>query len=212
MINHELNYIFVHIPKCGGCSIKKYLIENSRTETVWCGHKPLHEIMEMMRAANSKKQLKVRVENYYKFTFVRNPWDRIISLYSFWSNQPPASPFYKWDYEQANFIKSKNLSFKDFVKLISSDNSIFHERPHLYPYLGHFINCPSSFNFIGKLENFKEDFYSVCAQIGIPKQKLPWTNKSNRKCRTAYYDDETRDIIGEQYAKDIEYFGYKFGE
>jgi len=66
-------------------------------------------------------------------------------------------------------------------------------------------------DMIIKMESLNEEWPKVCDKLGV-ELELPHTNKSPGKHYTEYYDDETREIVAKRYAKDIEYFGYKFEE
>jgi chondroitin 4-sulfotransferase 11 len=132
-------------------------------------------------------------DEYFKFSFVRNPWDRIVSAWKY---------NIKHGYTNGN-NQATILRFINHLKFGKSINS--------YKYLSQY-DFVNGCDFIGKVENIQADFNFVCDKIGIPQQQLPHKNKTNHKHYTEYYDDETREIVAKNYARDIEYFGYKFGD
>ena len=69
LINHNYKFIFVHIQKTAGTSITSVLNEIPGTEPLYYSHSQINVLKE-------------EYEDYFKFCFVRNPWDR---LYSWWN-------------------------------------------------------------------------------------------------------------------------------
>jgi chondroitin 4-sulfotransferase 11 len=187
MINHEHKFIFIHINKCGGTTIDELFSGKFQ------GHK---------KAFEYKQSTPNIFDNYFKFTFVRNPWDRVVSFYHYQIKRG-------WDYYPFN----ETIAFKKFVKewLRQMPGQTTLNTNSCYDWISD-ENNDLLVDFIGRFENFQEDFNIVCDKIGIPQQQLPHKNKSKHKHHTEYYDDETRQIVAEQYAKDIEYFGYEFGK
>ena len=149
----------------------------------------------------------------FSFSFVRNPYDRLLSC---WKNKIHnainieskfCSPFCK-------VLARENISFKNFVKIITEcDDLLYRTDRHWTPYTTLFEYCKEEkLDFIGKFENLQNDINIVCDKIGIPRKQLPHKNKTKHKHYTEYYDDGTREIVAEKYAKDIEQFGYEFGK
>jgi hypothetical protein len=194
MISHRHKCIFVHIRKTAGNSIRNILGDCDGESSGLHFHDHL---------SHHKKYLsEQQFSEYFKFTFVRNPWDSRVSLYKYLANGGHGSLT-----RYAN-----RLTFKDWVKRYSDRvkvNTTHTGRTQLS-----YIKPIEDMDFVGKLENLQEDFNIICDKIGIPSQELPHHNKSKPKHKhyTEYYDDETRQIVAEKYAKDIEYFGYEFGE
>jgi len=196
MINHHQNFIFVHIPKCGGTSIESIFGSwaNKYTQEYYHvgndnQHKFINEILDTYPDC----------DNYFKFTFVRNPWARFFSEYNYMIKE--------------SALDSK-FSFKDFchnTSLLYKYSYPYHEKEQYEFIFDSNKNC--LVDFVGRLESIQKDLDFICSEIKIPQVNLPhYYSSTCSKSYIEYYDNETRQIVAERYAKDIEYFGYKFGE
>ena len=198
MISHEHKCIFVHIPRCGGTSIEVNLhgrdwFKDDRTT-------------KHLIASTAKEIYEPYWDDYFKFSFVRNPWDRMVSMS-------------KFTYFYGVRIKASKIRFGQYF----NKNYPLEIDPRSKSHLGNFTSIENAIylnilnadiDFVGRYENLQDDFNIVCDRIGIPREQLAHVQKARkpRKHYTEYYDDRTREIVAEKYAKDIEYFGYKFGE
>lgn len=212
MISHHHKCIFVHIPKNAGQSIEHVFLD--LLDLSWETRAPLllrpNDRSELgpPRLAHLKaneyiqyKYLTTEMfDNYYKFTFVRNPWDRMVSIYKY-----------------LGF--NNKCDFKTFLFSYYKDK-IFEERFWFVGPQSDFIYDPKGkllVDFVGRFEDLQNDFNQVCRKIGIPLAQLSHINKSTDeknatvfKCYQDYYDQESIAFIEEIYKSDIELFSYKF--
>ena len=200
MINHTNKFIFIHIPKCAGSSFEKaFKINPTKYDAdILTGLPPgsdNHGWLQHCTLKQIELDFKIDIDDFYKFTCVRNPWSRVVSSYFYESKY-----MRKYDYM---------MSFEEFVR-----NPKYINNQHAglqYEFILNSKNIPSM-EFIMRQENLQEDFNIVCDNIKIDRKRLPRINRSTHKHYTEYYDDETRGLVAEKYAKDIEYFGYEFGD
>lgn len=134
--------------------------------------------------------------NYFKFAFVRNPWGRLVSEFS-----------YRMQKRQ-DIIKSYGLnnqsSFEDYICAIRDRNKIIQQKDYVTDIEGNII-----VDFIGRLENIEDDFKKICKIIGV-SCKLEKTNKSVHKDYKQYYDSMSKKLVEKLYKEDIELFNYSF--
>lgn len=210
-ISHTKKFIFIKPMKVAGTSITSIFNKHCDSSLIRHGNKtfshPMYKINPHDHETFSEVQLELpdQVEEYFVFSFVRNPWDRLVSQFFYLhktNNTGAILRYKKFDKNAINFLTHP---FIDFGSDIPRRYMSFYD--HLKNVEGK-INL----NFIGKMENLQKDLNIVCDKIGIPKQQLPHKNKTKHKHYTEYYDDETRDIVAEKCVKDIEHFGYRFGD
>ncbi len=222
MISHKYKFIFVEYSKTGTTTIEGVLEKycesktNQISDSLYWKHARPKTIKELFEKENKKDEWK----HYFKFTFIRNPFDRMVSLWNFIhktlekhkeeceKNGPDWKPECETWIERCYDIISNCKNFKDYIKYTSNGIATGGDTVFSFSHDGN----EKFVDFIGRFENLQEDFDIVCDKIGIPKQKLPHKNKTKHKHYTEYYDDETRQIVAEKYAKELECFGYKFGE
>ena len=194
--NDDLKSIFIHIPKAAGMSVSKSIFEEQ------VGHK---------RAIYFREYDPVRFNNYFKFTIVRNPWDRLFSAYTFMKN---GGMWFIDEMYGAKYFNEFN-DFNEFVSFLGNKSfkarqilKWLHFRPQSF-----FVNDPSTgealVNFVGKLESIQLDFDKVCSEIGIEK-KLININKTKHSDYRDVYNSKSIDIVSNIYKEDIDNFNYDF--
>ncbi|TAM61125.1 MAG: hypothetical protein EPN49_07730 [Rhodanobacter sp.] len=185
--------IFVHIPKCAGIAINEAIFGNRAG-----GHTTLEEYLNIFEPRC--------IRNYFKFTVVRNPWDRLVSAYFFLKNGGIGEK------DRAGFVREfgDGLDFRSFVKSWVNRSNIWkwhHFRPQYHYMLDKREKV--QLDFVAFLENIDNDFSYITDQIGFVRT-LTKSNKSKHFSYVDYYDEETMAIVAETYAEDIQMLGYNF--
>ena len=198
MVSEEFDSIFIHVPKCAGTSINAFLKSNGFTM------KSLHQEKDgssdnetgryKIGAARRLKRAYSEREwsGYFKFAFVRNPWDRMVSC---WRNRG-----------------KKYSELKDFVFAYPFEDNARDTVWHSMPQCVHVCDDDGEpiIDHIARFEHLQEDLEAICDIIGIEPKELPHRNRTERKPYQEYYDQETIDRVAEIYKKDIEMFNYNY--
>lgn len=174
----KLKVIYFDIPKNASTSIRRSLFGESEA------------------ASLVKPQL--CAEDYFKFTFVRDPFARAVSNYLMFTKQP-----YRIKQMQEFEPNPQDMSFLDFLKFtIKIDNHHWQPQSEYIPEM--------KLDFIGRVENFKEDFNFVCDQLGHEQKGGTHLNQTSTGTYVDYYDADSLAIVSQKYAEDIKRFDYRF--
>ena len=187
--------IFVHIPKTAGCSVGTALFVHGTQ-----GHKTIRDYRRILGR---------QFWSFYKFTFVRNPYVRLVSAYDYLKKG--GHPDYPRDRQFGSEVISAYDDFSDFVLQWLQPGRSEWPMPHFYPQT-HFIALDGhlAVDFIGRMETVERDFATIAGQLG-KDAVLPKRNQTpgQRKPLASYYEkDAVIQRVQTVYADDFERLDY----
>ena len=190
--------LFIHIPKTGGISIRNSLYGYREF-----GHMSLAECQRILPTWVLKR--------YFKFAFVRNPWDRLCSAYCFLKSGGINPGDKSWAAKHL----ARYASFEEFVCSKALDNPAIFRFMHFRPMCEYLMPQPGTqlpMDFIGFYENLTEDFDFIRQSLGIAAslEHLNATRMLAGKDYRDLYTGKMIDLGARFYAQDIRAFGYCF--
>ena len=230
-ISHKYKFIFIRSGKAAGASVQDFLEKYclnphvNDTQKDW-QKKTVSEYgivgpkySSLVPASEIKKEIGEKLFNeYYKFCIVRNPYDKMVSLY-FYLYREQKNVFLNGIPIVGRPIGKKRgkvllllggdihnpVTFKNFCKRMDMDN--------MDNYL---INNKSVCDYYIRFENLEADIEKVLEKVGITDyniNELPKHHSGYRpkeKGYRQYYDEETRKMVFETHKREFEMFGYEF--
>ena len=194
IISHKYKYVFIKTRKTAGTSIqaslRRYCGDHDIASTlspipndyIPLNHNP--KLGAHVKSHKIKKYLGHEWKNYFTFAFERNPWDKTVS--SFWWNFKEKGDFNSW---------CKRKDFPTDFNSYSEDDKVI-------------------VNSIFRYENLIEDLYRVCEKLSIPWDgkltKEKGDSRKSEKHYRDYYNDESIELVRQEFSREIELFGYEF--
>lgn len=189
MVNRTKKFIYVHIPKCAGTSIIKMF--RAEWDRAVPDHSTLDEIYNISPSARS----------YYTFTVIRDPWDRMASLYSYILRGSESARKYQHKYGV--------YSFEDFIQNLKVLRSTF-EPKTTYMSACDYIG-DNKLDKVINIQNLEEGMLDLADTLNL---KLPRVLTENRSSFTdkfkSQYTQEMVEIVADVYSDDITKFNFKY--
>jgi hypothetical protein len=229
IINNTNKFIFIHVPKSAGTSITMYLSSISTCRDIEIGGTELGELIQPLYKKfhgltkhatfdeiNNSLGRNV-INNFFTFGFVRNPYKRAISLFTFFRQWDGWFEYYDGDefvdYEE--FLKKANIN--DFIqsKFFSQSDGVDRLfKPQAFWLGGNAEDKKSKVSYVGHVEDMERSINFIRNKIGCHEltNKVKMENASNYASNNSkVISDLTRtslDIINKNYSIDFKLYGY----
>lgn len=209
LLSESKRFLFVHVQKTAGTSLTELLAPYALAPSASRCNKLASDLglrRDWRRYYFRKHAPLTRAErvlppelfgSLYKFAFVRNPWDRLVSWYTFILE----------DREHHRHQKVRSLpDFGAFLRLQA-------RRPRCSQW---WMLQDSSrrlgVDFVGRFENLDRDIAQVCSRLGIEQRPLPRRMSSRHAPYQSFYTPALVEFVARNWAPEIEAFGYRFDD
>ena len=206
IISKQHRFIFAAIPKTGTHSVRRALREHlgpddlEQVKLFMDRQFPMPELAKLGHGHISLAQVRPVVgedafQSYFKFAFVRNPFDRFVSYCAFMTR------------ENGAFERNSRAVMHYFLFQAPPLRHILFQPQH--PFV-----CAATGELladkVGRVEEMQQSYDEICAKLGIPSTQLEKANASKRSDYGQYYDQQLIDGVAKLYQRDLELFGYQF--
>ncbi|MHC4757054.1 MAG: sulfotransferase family 2 domain-containing protein [Planctomycetota bacterium] len=137
---------------------------------------------------------------YFKFAFVRNPWDRLISS---WNNKVVQNNHFNFDEETLQKMQELEC-FVDYLSELDLRRCDRHLR------LQTSLIDLNNIDFLGRFETFSSDYSKICEHLELPIDDMVNVNPGKRDNYQDYYNKALIEKVYSLYRKDIQLLGYSF--
>jgi chondroitin 4-sulfotransferase 11 len=219
IVSDEHRFVYFVVQKVACSSIKTALlplfglegtglVREDRTTSV---HRLLAESHHELTRKEFLEDLRSgRYDGYFKFAFVRNPWDRLVSCYLQKAGPGARENTVARRLDRLGVAEGGFRAFAEVVCAIPDERANPHFRSQ---HVGLTFDDRLLPDFVGRFENLEGDFAPVAAKIAAPNLRLshltPLPRREQRHYRD-FYDDELACAVGERYRRDVELFRYSF--
>lgn len=205
IISPQHRFIFAAIPKTGTHAVRQALREHMGPQDLeqvglFVNRKlPIPDLARIGHGHLSLAQVRLyfRPEDFagfFKFAFVRNPFDRFISYCAFMTR------------EHGQFAQDPHGVMRHFIDNPQWQHVLFQPQHS-------FVTATDGTmlaDYLGRVETMQASYDEAAQRIGIPSRPLERINASSRRDYHDYYDQSLIDGVAKLYARDLELFGYEF--
>ena len=201
-------YLFVHINKSGGGTITNNMKNNGETKITGM-HRTLPDMLDIARTKHN-----LDINNIFTFTMVRNPFDRMVSMYLYYKNKYKAPEFFSGN----PFIDDDFNNWIEYIYSEGFDRSRKHGGVNVFNHcfcnqLNWLKDPTGKLMNVNKILKYENDEYDHLYSDILKLSKYDSTtiiHPTNHEHYSKYYSQKSIDLVSKHYQEDLDYFDYSF--